>query len=371
MWVAAFTSIAALFGLSHVADGASLRTHAQALDALRAREAEGKTPKTAFDGSKFHSILDHPSTSRFFEGKGEAEIIDMVESTVFAHFVGHGHALHKKKKARTSEAELAGTSFVQLAAAHGVDFATLQRLHQKSGKGHHDMEVWWREQALHPSVHLGGHEAAVEFEDELHASRNPLELSFMEMFQAEKAKKKARAATMATTTNSAAKEAFATPKMHASPTQHAEAKEAFALGRIAGATQHAESDTKTPLPDDSASDTAFLSEKTSASERKSASQNTLLDKMSTWSEAKIRSHLKVKVGNALGDTCFRSCDDGSPCTSHKCTYRAGTRNGNTHCYCNVDCASGTCKFVSPPLSTSRPPNRHFSLMGIFSPILFF
>ena len=171
-----------------LAIGASLRT--EALHALRARESRGKTPKTAFDGTKFHSILDHPSTARFFEGKDEAEIMDMVESVVFSHFVGHGDSLHRKTRARSTESELSGASFVQLAAAHGVDFATLRRLHQKSGKGHRDMEVWWREQALHPSVHVSGDEAAVGLSEELHASRSVLELSLLEVFRALSRKKR-------------------------------------------------------------------------------------------------------------------------------------------------------------------------------------
>ena len=140
-------ALLALIAGGSVAEAASLRSTA-AVHTLRAKARAKNTPMTAWNGEKFHSILDHPSTARFFEGKDEAEIHDMVESAVFAHFVGHGHALHKKKAARTEEHELAGASFVQLAAKHGVDFATLQALHKKSGKGHHDMEIWWREQPL-------------------------------------------------------------------------------------------------------------------------------------------------------------------------------------------------------------------------------
>jgi hypothetical protein len=357
MRIAAIAIAALAAGLSP-ADGASLR-QTTTLQVLRARHAEGKTPKTAYNGEKFHSILDHPSTAHFFEGKDEAEITDMVESAVFAHFVGHGHSLHKKKKARVNEAELASSSFVQLAAAHGVDFKTLKALHKKSGKGHHDMEIWWREQALHASVHVDNG-PNVGPEDELRASVSPLELSFMEVFQAETADKKTRAAKTATASVTAkatmamASNAVTAPQVTGEETTATTTRVyAEARAKVVRVAQDTKAETKASRALDDASDTAFLSEKTLQGE-----DQKLLKKMSTLSEAKIRAHLKVKVGNGLGDRCGWSCDDGSPCTSHKCTYHAASRSGNQHCYCNVDCSSGTCKSVFVFGVLSWPPPTH-------------
>ena len=149
--------------------------------------------KTAFNGEQFTSILDHPSTAHFFEGKEEKEIAHMAESALFAHMVGH--SAYNTKRARSSKNELSGAAFVQLAAKHGVDFKTLQALHQKSGKGHLDMEIWWREQALHSSVHVeSGGEASFE-----HLERdmtNPLETTLIEQWQRKQsATKRAQLAT--------------------------------------------------------------------------------------------------------------------------------------------------------------------------------
>ena len=152
---------------------------------MQERYAAGKNTKTAWNGKQFTSILDHPSTTAFFQGKDEAEISDMVDSVVFAHMVGHSPL--KAKTARSNE-ELRGASFVQLASSHGIDFKTLQALHKKSGKGHLDMEVWWREQALHASVHVEhGGEASMEHLER--DTKNPFEATFMETFKAQRSKK--------------------------------------------------------------------------------------------------------------------------------------------------------------------------------------
>ena len=164
--------------------------------------------KTAFNGEQFTSILDHPSTAHFFEGKEEKEIAHMAESALFAHMVGH--SAYNTKRARSSKNELSGAAFVQLAAKHGVDFKTLQALHQKSGKGHLDMEIWWREQALHSSVHVeSGGEASFE-----HLERdmtNPLETTLIEQWQRKQsATKRAQLATATMATKATATKATAT-----------------------------------------------------------------------------------------------------------------------------------------------------------------
>lgn len=320
--------------------GASLRTKAgNTLHAMRARASERGSPKTAYNGEKFHSILDHPSTARFFEGKDESEIKHMIDSAVFAHFVGHGHPLHQKKAARTSEKELRGTSFVQLAAKHGVDFETLRVLHEKSGKGHHDMEIWWREQALHPSVHVDAGSPSVELSEEMHAGSNPLEMSFIQIFQAEKAKKMRRA--VEGTINSDVTPIRSQNRVE-QPTVHANAEPPHREG---------ETTMDRPIKDTLAREagglkdiivahtdaTTFLAEKTLTQGQR------MVAKSKTMSKRKIRSKTSV-TGENLGDLCVWSCDaSNARCVNGKCIYNpAHSQGGGQHCYGDVDCESNLC-----------------------------
>ena len=345
--------------------------------------------KTAFNGEQFTSILDHPSTAHFFEGKEEKEIAHMAESALFAHMVGH--SAYNTKRARSSKNELSGAAFVQLAAKHGVDFKTLQALHQKSGKGHLDMEIWWREQALHSSVHVeSGGEASFE-----HLERdmtNPLETTLIEQWQRKQSATKraqlatATMATKATATKATATTATATTatattastmrsrRRTSTKTLH-EAQEFFKLSKISqkekgkkalavfsanlGKLQKAYDAQQMvavkALEQKQGAERVSKETKTSSvAKTKTHSMETslLIDntspiaKTTSFLEHRLNQHQKVDMKNTYGDYCFRSCDTGDCrwCNNglRRCFYGLNTITGSEHCYGNDDCVTGVC-----------------------------
>ena len=314
--------------------GAKLRhqtTTKSALSVMQQRYATKKS-KTAFNGKEFTSILDHPSTAAFFQGKDETEIANMVDSVVFAHMVGH--SAFNTKPARTN-AELRGASFVQLAASHGITFKTLQALHKKSGKGHLDMEIWWREQALHASVHMEqSGEASMEHLER--DAKNHLENTLLETFQAETSKKN-RASKVAMK----AKTSKATKMAATKSTAETSAKKIRA-SKVA-------MNVKTPE----------MSKTAQTSQAKMTATLVTNDNSKTRTTPITTNFLSLKTDEKMGSNNYgdlqwseEPCDDGSrwyrcwvPTALlgwGRCVGAAGTKAGEEHCYANDECAHGTC-----------------------------
>lgn len=147
-------TICALLLISN-ATGANLRAGVKAGAAAAATTPEGKP---------FTSIFDHPETRAFFIEKDAQESGHMITSAIYAHIKSH-QKLATRNNIRAPDS-LKTESFAKLAQKHGVDFATLKKLHaRRVNPKEKDMEVWFHELAMHKDTHVS-HDEYARIEEE-------------------------------------------------------------------------------------------------------------------------------------------------------------------------------------------------------------